>query len=412
MQVHHTHCAGLDVHKDTVVACARIAPSDGPVTQEHETFDTTTPGLCALADWLTDRGITHAVMEATGVYWKPVWHVLEESLDLTLANAAQVKNLPGRKTDINDATWLADLFAHGLIRGSFVPPDPIQELRWLMRTRKQLVRERAQHVQRLQKTLEDANIKLASVASDITGVSGRAVLEALARGEKDPQKLADLTQGRLKAPRHKIVEALHGYVLDRHRFLVKLHLQQVDALDQAIDQVEAEAGRATEPFRAKAELLTTMPGVSQIVAQTIVAEIGVDMTRFPTAGHLTSWAGLCPRSDKSAGKSRSTRVMKGAPWLKVVLVQAAWAAVRVKDTYLRDRYYKIRKRRGPKKAIIAVASTMLTSAYHMILKDEPYRELGPDHVDQQQQQRTANRMLKKLRSMGFDVEIKEAATAA
>lgn len=412
MQVHHTHCAGLDVHKDTVVACARIVRPDGLVTHEHGTFDTTTPGLCALADWLTDRGITHAVMESTGVYWKPVWHVLEEAIELTLANAAHVKNLPGRKTDINDATWLADLFAHGLIRGSFVPPDPIQELRWLMRTRKQLVRERAQHVQRIQKTLEDANIKLSSVASDVLGISGRAVLNALAAGETDPERLADLTMGRLKAPRHKLVEALHGYVLARHRFLVKLHLSQVDALDEAIRQVEEEAGRATEPFREKAQLLTTMPGVSDIVAQTIVAEIGVDMSRFPTAGHLISWAGLCPRSDKSAGKARSTRVMKGAPWLKVVLVQAAWAAVRVKDTYLRDRYYRIRKRRGPKKAIIAVASTMLTSAYHMILKDEPYRELGPDHVDKQQQQRTANRMVKKLRAMGFDVELKEAATAA
>lgn len=412
MQIHHACCAGLDVHKDTVVACVRTARPGGTVELEHATFATTTQALCALADWLESRGVKHAVMEATGVYWKPVWHVLEESIELTLANAASVKNVPGRKTDINDATWLADLFAHGLIRGSFVPPEPIQELRWLMRTRKQFVRERAQHVQRLQKTLEDANIKLASVASDITGVSGRAVLEALARGEKDPQKLADLTQGRLKAPREKLVAALHGYVLPRHRFLLRLHLQQVDAIDEAIAQVEEEAARAAAPFRPQIELLTTMPGVSTIVAQTIVAEIGVDMSRFATAGHLLSWAGLCPRSDKSAGKSRSTRLLKGAPWLKTVLVQSAWAAVRVKDTYLRDRFHKVRRRRGPKKAIIAVAAAMLSAAYHMIQNNEPYRELGPDHIDQDQRQHAANRLRKRLQAMGFEVDLREAPTAA
>ena len=270
--------------------------------------------------------MTHVAMEATGVYWKPAWHVLEESFELVLANAMHIKNVPGRKTDVNDATWIADLLAHGLIRASFVPPTAIQDMRTLMRTRKQLVRERAQHVQRLQKTLEDANIKVASVVSDITGTSGRAMLRALIEGETDPRRLLAVTTGRLRADRKTLAEALRGRIRGPHRFLLKLHLEQIETLEKVVNSVDTEVGTVLEPFRARVARLVTMPGISDVAAQVLVSEIGVDMSRFPTAGHLVSWAGLCPRNDESAGKRRSTRLRKGAPWLKTTLTQAAWAA--------------------------------------------------------------------------------------
>jgi len=285
MEVLHGRCAGLDVHKDSVVACVRIQEGS---TAKHvvETFGTTTQALLKLADWLTEHKVTHAAMEATGVYWKPVWHVLEESVELVLANAMHIKNVPGRKTDVKDATWIADLLAHGLIRSSFVPPTPIQELRTLMRTRKQLVRERAQHIQRIQKTLEDANLKIASVVSDITGISGRAVLKALIQGETQPEKLLEATTGRLHADRNTLIEALRGRVRPHHRFLLQLHLKQIESLEQATDAIDAEAGTHLEPFREKVARLVTIPGIKDVAAQVIVSEIGIDMTRFPTAAHL------------------------------------------------------------------------------------------------------------------------------
>ena len=410
MEILHPHCAGLDVHKDTVVACARVvAHTGGGVRQEVETFCTTTKALLALSDWLSDRGVTHVAMEATGVYWKPVWHVLEGSFELVLANAAHIKNVPGRKTDVGDATWISDLLAHGLIRPSFVPPTSIQALRTLMRTRKQLVREKAQHVQRIQKTLEDANIKIASVASDIMGKSGRAILDAVAAGETNPEKLADLTLGRLKSSRETIVESLRGHVTQEHRFLLKLHLTLIDTLDMSINAVEAEAGTLLEPFRAKAELLTSIPGVSDIAAQVILSEIGLDMSRFATSGHLISWAGLCPRNDESAGKRRSTRLRHGAPWLKTTLVSSAWAAARAKDSYLRAQFLRIKSRRGPKKAIMAVASSILTAAYYMLRDGVAYRELGPDYFDRQDKSKAAHRLVRRLNALGYAVEVKLAA---
>jgi transposase len=408
MEVLYPHCAGLDVHKDVVVACARVA-TGRDVVQDVETFGTTTRGLLALTEWLCARGCTHVAMEATGVYWKPVWHVLEDSFTLVLANAAHIRNVPGRKTDVNDAMWIADLLAHGLIRGSFVPPAAIQELRTLMRTRKQLVREQAQHVQRLQKTLEDANLKLASVVSSIVGVSGRAILDALVAGETHPERLVELTTGTLKASRQTLIEALQGRVTAHHRFLLKLHLGQVDALRQAITTVEAEVGVVLEPFRVRTALLTTIPGVSETVAQAIVAEIGVDMSRFPTDGHLISWAGLCPRNDESAGKRRSTRVRKGSGWLKTVLVQAAWAAARSKDTYLRAQFLRLKSRRGPKKAILAVAASMLTASYHMLRDGTAYQDPGADHFTRHDRARTIRRLVRQLHLLGCDVALPTAA---
>ena len=315
MEVLYPRCAGLDVHKDTVVACVRCVTD--PVHREVRTFGTTTTELFELADWLESHGCTHVAMEATGVYWKPVWHLLDERFELVLANAQHIRNVPGRKTDVNDAMWIADLLAHGLIRGSFVPPARIQELRDLTRTRKQLVREISQHTLRIQKTLEDANIKLASVLSNVVGTSGRAMLDAIVAGENDPERLASLAVGTARRKSAQLIEALRGRVTDHHRAMIKLHLGLIDALESALGDLDAAAGKLLAPIKERAALLTTMPGVSNIVAQVIVAEIGVDMSRFPTAGHLVSWAGLCPRNDESAGKRRSTRVRKSANWIGV-----------------------------------------------------------------------------------------------
>lgn len=408
MEVLHPHCAGLDVHKDSVVACIRL--QEGPSARHLiETFGTTTRELLRLADWLAEQEVTHVAMEATGVYWKAVWHILEETFELVLANAMHIKNVPGRKTDVNDATWIADLLAHGLIRASFVPPTAIQDMRTLMRTRKQLVRERAQHVQRLQKTLEDANIKVASVVSDITGTSGRAMLRALIDGETDPKTLLAVTTGRLRADRKTLTEALRGRIRAPHRFLLKLHLEQVEALEKAVDSVDTEVGAVLEPFRAKVARLVTMPGISDVAAQVVVSEIGVDMSRFPTAGHLVSWAGLCPRNDQSAGKRRSTRLRQGAPWLKATLTQAAWSAARAKTGYLRAQFLRIKSRRGPKKAIMAVAASMLTAAYYMLRDDVDYRDLGSDYFDHLDRTRTADRLVRRLESLGFGVTLSTVA---
>jgi transposase len=408
MEVLYRRCAGLDIHKDSVVACARRATAEG--AEHHvEHFGTTTSQLLQLADWLKERGCTHVAMEATGVYWKPVWHILEAAdFELTLANASHIKNVPGRKTDVNDATWIADLLAHGLIRASFVPPVAIQELRDLMRTRKQLVREKAQHVQRIQKTLEDANVKFASVSSDIMGTFSRKILNALVSGTTDPEALADLTEGRLKAPRAELVESLRGNVTRHHRFVLKLHLDHINSIDASISALDGEVGAVLEPFRAAVARLRTIPGVSDTVAQVIVSEIGIDMSRFPTDAHLISWAGLCPRNDESAGKRRSNRLRHGAPWLKTTLVQAAWSATRAKDTYLRAQFHRIRARRGAKKAIMGVAASILTAAYHILGRGVDYHELGGDYFDRLDRSKTARRLVRRLETLGYAVELRAA----
>ncbi|HXO27798.1 MAG TPA: IS110 family transposase [Thermoanaerobaculia bacterium] len=408
MEVVHPRCAGLDVHKETVVACVRVI-EDRRVQQQVRTFPTTTQELLRLSDWLTESGCTHVAMESTGVYWKPVWHVLGGSFELVLANAGAIRNVPGRKTDVNDAMWIADLLAHGLIRGSFVPPTPVQELRDLTRTRTQLVREIARHTQRIQKTLEDANLKLAGLITDILGVTGRAILEALIAGETDLDALANLRRRGIKASHDELVEALRGSIRDHHRFLLRLHLRQIEALQQAVRDLEGRMEDLLRPFRRSAELLTTIPGVSETTARVLLAEIGFDMYRFPSAGHLVSWAGLCPRSDESAGKRRSTRLRPGNVWLKSTLVQAAWAATRAKDSGLRAQYLRLKSRRGPKKAVVAVAASMLTSAYFMLLRDVPYQDLGPSYLEARHPEKTAKRLVRRLNDLGFDVELRRAA---
>lgn len=401
MDVLYSRCAGLDVHKDTVVACMRIVDG-GDVRREVRTFATTTPGLLELSAWLSDQGCTHIAMEATGVYWKPVWHVLSDGeFMLILANAAHVKNVPGRKTDVNDAEWLAELLAHGLIRSSFVPPEPIQDLRALLRTRKQLVREQSSHVQRIQKTLEDANLKLASVLTNILGVSGRAILEALIGGETDPDQLLTLVQRGVKAPAERLRAALTGRVSQRHRFLLRLHLGQIDALQAAIDGIDQEVEHDLVPFRDAVRLLRSIPGISDLSAEVIVSEVGTDMSRFPTAEHLVSWAGLCPGQNESAGKRRSSRMRKGAPWLKTTLVQCAWAATHKKDSYLQAQFRRLRQRRGPKKAICAVAASMLTAVYHMLKDGTLYQDLGADHFRKSSPEAHAKRLARQIAKLGF-----------
>ena len=351
MKLLYQRCCGLDVHKDTVVACLRIV-SDGKVTTEVRTFKTTTAGLLQLSAWLAANNCTHVAMEATGVYWKPVWHILDDGeFELVLANAAHVKNVPGRKTDVNDAMWLAELLAHGLIRSSFVPDTQTQEMRNLLRTRKQLIREQSSHTLRVQKTLEDANIKLDSVLSDLMGRSGRAMIEALIAGETNPAKLASLANRGVKASHEELREALRGRVTNNHRFLLRLHLNQIDALDAAVATVDAQVEGILGPFRTAVELVVSVPGIKNLSAQVIISEIGTDMSRFPSDQHLISWAGICPPHDESAGKRRSNRLCKGAPWLKTTLVQCAWAAKNKKDSYLQAQFYRIKARRGPKKAI-------------------------------------------------------------
>jgi transposase len=405
MEVLYPRCAGLDVHKDIVVAGVRLAGGRSAAT-EVRTFSTTTPGLLALSAWLAEQGCTHVAMEATGVYWKPVWHILSEGdFTLILANAAHVKNVPGRKTDVADALWLADLLVHGLIRPSFVPEAAIQEMRALLRTRKQLVREQASHVQRIQKTLEDTNLKLASVLTQIMGVSGRAILQALIEGERDPDKLLALVQRGVKAPPEKLRAALQGRITDRHRFLLRLHLRQVDALDAALAEIDAEVDRELAPFRDAVRLLRTIPGVSDLTAQVIVSEIGTDMSRFPTAGHLISWAGLCPRNDESAGKRRSTRLRHGAPWLKTTLVQCAWAASHKRASYLQAQFQRLRHRRRPKKAICAVAASILTTAYHMLRDGTYYADLGAGHFRRTSPEAQASRLARQIAKLGFTCTI-------
>jgi len=409
MEVVHPKCAGLDVHAETVVGCVRICEK-ARASYEVRTYSTTTSGLEKLREWLTQQGVTQAAMESTGVYWKPVWHVLEGAAELVLANAMQVRNLPGRKSDVSDARWLADLLAHGLIRGSVVPPTAFQDLRELTRTRSQLLAERGRHIRRIQKVLEDANVKLTEIVSDVMGVTGRALLEALMAGKPiDAALVTACRRGRMKSTTDEMVEALRGCVRSNHRFLLQMHIRQYDALTEAVGQIEPRLKGLIEPVRSDFERLTTIPGVKEATAYILLAEIGPDVSRFPTSGHLVSWAGLCPVNDESAGKRRSTALRKGRRWLKTALIQAAWPASRKTDSYLRAQFLRLRARRGPKKAIVAVAASILTAAYHILSRHVPYHDLGPRHFDDRDRDRTARRLVRRLQDLGLQVAIKPAA---
>jgi transposase len=423
MEIMHELVAGLDVHKETIVACVRVG-AERKVKRECRSFDTTTDGLLALLAWLVECRCSHVAMEATGVYWMPVWKILSEGdFGLIVTNAAHIKNVPGRKTDMNDAMWIADLLACGLIKASFVPEEDVQELRSLLRTRKQLGREQTRHVQRIQKTMAEANIKLDSVLSDIMGASGRRMIEAMIAGVRNPRQLAALASAKIKATPKQLYDALHGRLTDHHRFLLKLHLRQWDGLDATIRDIDQEvaariarmdkevkAGEA--PFCDLIDLLCTIPGVSTLSARTILSEIGRDMSRFPTAGHLVAWAGLCPGQNESAGKRKTTRLRKGAPWLKTMLVQCAWAAKRKKDSYYKAQFFRLQSRRGPQKAICAVAASILTAIYHILKNGTEHHDLGASHFNHRSTEGQTKRLVAQLAKLGFEVKLQRTEEAA
>ena len=433
MDVLHERVAGLDVHQKTIVACVRRI-EDGKVVRECRTFETTTAGLLTLLAWLRECRCTHVGMEATGVYWKPVWNILSDGdFELIVANAAHIKNVPGRKTDLNDAMWIADLVACGLIRASFVPDEPLQQLRSLMRTRKQFSREQTRHVQRIQKTLEEANIKLSTVISDLMGASGRRILQAMIAGVRHPGQLVQLADRRIKASRTELYEALHGRLTEHHGFLLRVHLEQYDwpaatiaqidrQVEAALTRLDHEAATGRVTYRDLIALLCTIPGVSTLAAITILAEIGRDMSRFPSPGHLLAWAGLCPgqnesptgqaRGLKAHGKRKAARLRKGAPWLKTMLVQCAWAAKRKKDSYYRAQFYQISVRRGPQKAICAVAASLLTAIYFMIKDGTEHQDLGASHFDRRPAEARVQNLVARLAKLGYQVQLQPLREAA
>ena len=403
-------CAGLDVHKASVTATVRVPGDQGGRRTETRTFQATTAGLVLLGDWLASFGVTVVGMESTGVYWKPVYYLLEDNFECWLLNAQHLKNVPGRKTDVADSVWICQLVEHGLVRPSFVPPKPIRELRDLTRYRKALLAERTREAQRLHKVLEDAGIKLASVASDPLGVSGRAMLEALVQGTHDPQVLAELARGRLRAKLLALREALEGRFGAHHGLLVGEMLARIDQMDETISRLSAEVARVAAPFSPLLALLMTIPGVSRRTAEVILAEIGPDMSRFPTAAHLASWAGVCPGNNESAGKHGSGRTRKGSKWLRVALVEAAHAAARTKNSYQAAQYDRLRGRRGPKKAALAVAHSILVIAWHLLSRGEPYTDLGADYfVKRQAHQAYRDRLVRQLERMGHKVTLEPTA---
>ena len=403
MEIEHTQCAGLDVHKKTVVAAIIVPDGQGGLRKEVRTFATMTADLLGLSDWLLSFGVTHVAMESTGEYWKPIHNILEENFEVLLVNARHIKQVPGRKTDVMDAEWIADLLRHGLLRGSFIPPVGQRELRELTRHRTNFVRERATLVNRVQKTLESANIKLASVASNVMGVSGRAMLEAIVTGTANATEMAGLAKGRLREKREQLDKALEGRVKPHHRFVLSELLCQVDNLDETIARFDAEIEKYCRPFEEAVELLDTIPGVAQRIAEVIVSEIGSDMSRFPTANHLAAWAGVAPGNNESAGKRYSGTTRHGDRALTVALVQAAHAAARSRNTYLSAQYHRLAGRRGKKRAIVAVAHSILVISYHIIQRKEPYRDLGGDYFDKQRPEATAKRLLKRLQHLGYDI---------
>jgi transposase len=404
-------CAALDVHKKQVTACARMLGQGGELEELTAEFSTMAADLLALRDWLKELGVTHVAMEATGVYWKPVYYALEDDLELLLVNAQHVKNVPGRKTDTSDAQWLCQLLECGLLRPSFVPPKPIRELRDLTRYRKALIRERASEANRLQKTLEDAGIKLASVATDVLGVSGRLMLDALVSGTRDPEVLAELAKGTLRKKLPALKQALAGTFKPHHTLIVSHILAHLDYLDEAIANVSAEIERRLAPFALKAQRLSTITGVAERNSQVILAELGPDMSRFPSDRHAASWVAICPGNDESAGKRRSGKTRRGNPHLRAALIESANAAARSKNTYLRAQYEQIKRRRGHKKAIVAVAHSILIAAYHILKDDVPYHDLGADYFTRRADpQRIAKRLIAQLERLGHTVTLSTSTT--
>ncbi len=444
MEAVYERCCGLDVHKKMVVACQLVPDGKGQRRKEIQTFRTTTQELLALRDWLVQAGCTHVAMEATGVYWKPIYNLLDGAVALLVVNARHIKAVPGRKTDVHDAEWIADLLQHGLLTSSFIPPIEQRELREFTRYRTSLVQDRARAVNRLQKTLEDTNLKLGDVVTDILGKSARKILEALLAGQTDPTLLADLAQGRLKAKRAQLEEALVGVLKPHHRFLLTEHLTLIDTLEEAIlratreievrmgppdpgplesqesegEESETEAQKENEREKSPlawdeaVRLLDGIPGINSRAAQSILAEIGTDMGRFPSARHLSSWAGMCPGNHESGGKRLSGKTRKGSPWLRQLLVEAAHAAAHTKNTYLSALYRRIASRRGAKIAMIAVGHALLVIIYHILSEHTSYQDLGGNYFDERDRQATEKRLVRRLEKLGYQVELQSASQIA
>jgi transposase len=412
MEVLHTCCCGLDVHKETVVACLIHVEASGQRRKEIRTFGTTTGALLELADWLRAAGCTHVALESTGVYWRPVYNLLEGQCQVWVVNAAHIKAVPGRKTDVKDCEWIADLLQHGLLRASFIPDRAQRELRDLTRTRTTLTDARSAAVCRLQKVLEDANLKLASVATDILGVSGRAILAALVDGNTDPATLADLAQGRLRRKRAALEQALDGRLRAHHRLLIATHLAHIDFLDETITQLSEEIAERLRPVEADLERLDTIPGVGRRTAEILAAEIGLDMSRFPSAAHLASWAGMCPGSYESAGKRKGGKTRKGSKWLRRALTEAARAAARKTACYLAARYRRLVVRRGKRKAAVAVGHTILLTAYALLVRQDTYHDRSPAQLDERRREQTRQRAVAQLQALGFAVSLTPKEPAA
>lgn len=416
MDVVYARCAGVDVHKEFVQVCVRMLDDEGRMGEEVRKFSTMTADLLRMGDWFSECGVTHVAMESTGVLWKPLYNLLSDRFTVLVCNAQHLKQVPGRKTDIKDCKWIAQLLSCGLLQASFVPPRPVRELRDLTRHRAQLVGEQTRVKNRIHKTLEDTNIKLDCVASDLLGVSGRAILEALCNGTSDARLLADLARGRLRAKREALELALQGHVREHHRFMLKVLLEQLTSVEQLIARMDERIGEVmtrehedAHPFEVTVTLLTDIPGVNRDVARAIVAEIGTDMSQFPSAGHLASWAGICPGSNESAGKRKSGKTTKGNRWLKRALTQAAWGASRTKKTYYNSQFRRLAARRGTKRALVAVAHSLLVTIYAMIKTGALYTELGAGHFDSLNVERLTRYHLKRLAALGINVEIRKAA---
>ena len=405
MQVVYERCCGIDVHKQTVVACVMVTDPAGRLHKETRTFATLTEDLEVLAEWLAAQGVSQVAMESTGVYWKPVFNILDGRFEVLVVNAEHLKKLAGRKTDVQDAEWIADLLRHGLLRGSFIPSTLLRELRDLTRYRTKLTDERKSEINRLQKVLEDANLKLASVASDVMGVTGRAILNELVQGHTDPTTLAALAKGRLRQKRDLLEKALTGRLQPHHRFLLAQHLSHIDFLDEAIAQLDAQIEEQLRPFQATLDQWDSLPGINRRLAEIIVAEIGIDLKPFEDAEHLASWAGMCPGNNESAGKRKSGKTRKGSKWLRRALTEAAHGAARTKNKYYQSLYRRLAARRGKQRAAVAVGHSLLVTGYHLITRNKTYQDLGANYFDERDREGVKRRALRRLEQLGFQVQL-------
>jgi transposase len=412
MRIIYKRCCGLDVHKKVIVACLLLLEPDGELRKEVRKFGTMTKDLLALLDWLQQSGCTHVAMESTGVYWKPIYNILEGQLEVVVVNAQHLKGVPGRKTDVLDAEWLAECYQLGLLRPSFIPPAPVREVRDLTRYRTSLIRERARTANRLQKVLEDANIKLAGVVTDIQGVSAWAMLQEIVAGTTDPEVLASLAKGLLRKKQAQLIDALSGRVKPHHRFLIAEHLSQIEYLEEAIQRISTQVEDRLRPFEDDIKFLDSIPGISRQTAEVMLAEIGWDMSRFPTDKNLASWAGMCPGNNESAGKRRNGKTRKGSRWLRHALIEAAHGAAHTKNKYLKAQYHRVAAHRGKKKALVAVGHSILIISYHLLTRRQQYSDLGANYFDERDRNAVQRRCIKRLENLGFTVDLKPSTRAA